>query len=407
MKKTASLLITTLVSGLAMADGLQVTTLAPDQPASTVTATAPATAVPATSGPQTAPTATPPQFPVVTGPVQAKQASAAPVPLIQTKPAPLVKPPLASPVVPAIAPVVNRAATHPTGTHPTGLHITPIVQNHKKQKTNQDDDTVAPFFDIPDNRGQADAPAKKAEQAKTESKPYEVTLPGVGKINGDPLLMKAVVLRVNGDGTEIVQVSDQFQNRISTPFETPKVIDSSDTEFKISGSNIFLSTPSDHPVVVYVTGSERNDPVLSLTLVPKPIPAQTIILQLDPSIAVQSSPKGRHEHKPETYEQHLSGLLKTLASGDTPEGFTTGNISNIVGRKGPLIINPVSRYSNAYLDIFVYQAANAGNPTINLTETSFYQKGVRAVGMYPLSTLRHADKTYVYVISDKTALEAK
>lgn len=383
MKKTASVLITTLLSSLAMADGLQITTLTPDKPAST--APVPATPVPATPVPLTPPTATPPKLPAVTLPVQAKQTAA--------------------PVVVPVRPPTTNPATVP---HPTGLHITPIVQKYKKPKANQDDDIVAPFFDIPENRGQENGRSKKNEQGKPpEAKPYEVTLPGLGKLNGDPMLMKAVVLRVNGDGTEVVQVSDQFQNRISTPFETPKVIDSSDTEFKISGSNIFLSTPSDHPVVVYVTGSERNDPVLSLTLVPKPIPAQTIILQLDPSIAVQSSPKGHHEHKPETYEQHLAGLLKTLASGDTPEGFTTGNIKNIVGRKGPLIINPVSRYSNAYLDIFVYQAQNAGPPTINLSETSFYQKGVRAVGMYPLSTLRHADKTYVYVISDKTALENK
>ena len=395
MKKTASALITMLVSSLAMADGLQVTTLAPDKPASTVTTATPTT-------PLTAPTATPPRLPAVSLPVQAKQATAGTVP-------PPAK--LATPVKPALAnPVVLTEPANLAATHPTGLHITPIVQKqkkHKNHKPNPDEDVVAPFFDIPEHRGQATESSKKDEQAKPEVKPYEVTLPGLGKLNGDPMLMKAVVLRVNGDGTEVVQVSDQFQNRISTPFETPKVIDSSDTEFKISGSNIFLSTPSDHPVVVYVTGSERNDPVLSLTLVPKPIPAQTIILQLDPSIAVQSSPKGHHEHKPETYEQHLSGLLRTLASGDTPEGFTTGNITNIVGRKGPLIINPVSRYSNAYLDIFVYQAQNAGNPTINLSETSFYQKGVRAVGMYPLSTLRHADKTYVYVISDKTALGDK
>ena len=380
MKKTVSILVTTLVSGLAMADGLQVTTLAPDKPASTV-------ATPA-SGPLASPVTTPPQLPAVTLPVQ-------------VKPSTLVKPALANPIVPTPSAMANQPETRPTG-----LHITPIVQKHKKHKPNPDEDIVAPFFDIPENRGQV-SESKKIKQEKPASEPYEVTLPGLGKVSGDPLLTKAVVLRVNGDGTEIVQISDQFQNRISTPFETPKVIDSSDTEFKISGSNIFLSTPSDHPVVIYVTGSERNDPVLSLTLVPKPIPAQTIILQLDPSIAVQSSPKGHHEHKPETYEQHLAGLLKTLASGDTPEGFTTGNISNIVGRKGPMIINPVSRYSNAYLDIFVYQAQNAGNPTINLSETSFYQKGVRAVGMYPLSTLRHADKTYVYVISDKTALENK
>lgn len=396
--KPIPLLILALFSSCqVMADPLTVTTLAPDKPV----AGAPLYQ-PGQVQPQTLVTPDPlaqpgPIVPAIQAP--ATQAPTMPV-LAKNKAA---AKPASSPPVPSAYPV-NKPVVIGGPVTSNKLHITPIKQAHKKAPPAKSDGEVAPFFDIPESRGEA--VSAKEEKPKPVSNPYEITLPGLGKINGDPMLMKAVVLRVNGDGTEVVQVSSQFQNRISTPFETPKIIDSSDTEFKISGSNIFLSTPSDHPVVVYVTGSERNDPVLSLTLIPKPIPAQTIILQLDPSIAVQSSPKGHHEHKPETYEQHLAGLLKTLASGDTPEGFTTGNISNIVGRKGPMIINPVSRYSNAYLDIFVYQAQNAGNPTINLSETSFYQKGVRAVGMYPLSTLQHAEKTYVYVISDKSALGA-
>jgi len=386
------LLLTLFASCQVIADPLSVTTMAPDKPSTVI------------SLPQTGqapavidPLALPGSPPAVT--TLALPASVPAKNQVATKPATVPAPAIATK-----PPMAGAAVTS------NKLHITPIIPAkhiHKKVKqAEQENDGVAPFFDIPDKRSEdsSNQPNTKHEPHEKPVSPYEVVLPGLGKVNGDPLLMKAVPLRVNGDGTENVQVSSVFQNRISTPFETPKIIDSSDTEFKISGSNIFLSMPSDHPVVVYITGSERNDPVVSLTLIPRPIPAQTIILQLDPSIAVQSSPKGHHEHKPETYEQHLAGLLKTLASGDTPEGFTTSNITNIVGRKGPVIISPVSRYSNAYLDIFVYQAQNAGNPTINLSETSFYQKGVRAVGMYPLSTLRKADKTYVYVISDKTAL---
>lgn len=388
-KKPLSFLLLAIVSSYqATATPLTVTTLAPNTPSVTVTQPVAQPVVQATA--QVAP-------PAVIDPLSQSGSTpsgsvSVPVTTVAAKPG--------STTVPTPARAMPPAST-------SGLHITPIKPVHKKAKAvkaaKPEDDEVAPFFDIPEKRADA-VSEENSPHDKHEKQPYEVTLPGLGKVSGDPRLMKAVVVPVNGDGTEVVQVSSQFQNRISTPFETPKIIDSSDTEFKISGSNIFLSTPSDNPVVVYITGSERNDPVISLTIVPKPIPAQTIILQLDPSIAVQSSPKGHHEHKPETYEQHLAGLLKTLASGDTPEGFTTGNISNIVGRKGVLIINPVARYSNAYLDIFVYQAQNAGASTINLSETSFYQKGVRAVGMYPLSTLRKADKTYVYVISDKTAL---
>lgn len=222
----------------------------------------------------------------------------------------------------------------------------------------------------------------------------------IGRTEGDD----ALVVRATGDKTEIVNVSSLFQNRISTPFETPRVIDSSDTEYKISGSNIFLQVKNNNPVVVYITGSNRSDPVLSLTLMPKEMQAQTVILQLEQSM-VKAPHAPKDDFKPATYEERLRGIMRTVASGEAPEGFTEEHVRNVVGRKGSVSVQPLARYSNAYLDVYTYRVQNQSGARLNLAESDFYQKGVRAVGMYPLSSLDANAMTYVFVISDKSALD--
>lgn len=245
------------------------------------------------------------------------------------------------------------------------------------------------------------APATPVEPVQPKPvRPAVMPLPGLGTVDGDPRLMKANLVRLSGDGTEVVQISSAFQNRIATPFESPRVIDSSDAVFKVDGSNIFLTPASDKPIVIYVTGSEKGDPVLSMTLTPRPIPAQTIILQLEPSMA--RTPE--KQEKAATYEEKLRNLMRSAALGRAPDGFSESPIDSVVGRMGALIVTPQTRYSNARLDVFVYRIENSSDRQISLSESAFYQKGVRAVGLYPASTLGHSESTYLYVISDKSAL---
>jgi conjugal transfer pilus assembly protein TraK len=260
---------------------------------------------------------------------------------------------------------------------------------------------------LQDTAPEAQATAPLAVESPTLApsqplRPRAIPLPGVGKVDGDPRLLKANLVRVTGDGTEMVQISSVFQNRIATPFDAPRVIDSSDAQFKVDGSNIFITPVSDRPIVIYVTGSDRGDPVVSITLTPNNhIPAQTIILQLDPSVAKQPE----KQEKPASYEEKLRNLMRTVALGRAPEGYSESPVSNVVGRMGPLAIAPQTRYSGTRLDVYTYRVENQGDKRIDLSESSFYQKGVRAVGLYPSSSLEKNESTYLYVVSDKSALE--
>lgn len=232
------------------------------------------------------------------------------------------------------------------------------------------------------------APAKKRKR-----------LPGIAAYTLDTRnALPLTVVSVGNEGTRMVMLSKVFPNRISTPFSAPRVIDSSNVDIKQDGSNIFVSPKTTDPFVIYITGSEPGDQVISLTLIPKDIPAQTIVLQVDTTAVVR-------QQKTESYTQQLIELLRLVAAGKAPEGFSEGRMPNAIAINGELSITPKSRYSGSWMDIYRYSVLNNGKEMAELSETSFYRKGVRAVAIYPNLTLRPGDTTDVYVVADKSALD--
>ena len=255
-------------------------------------------------------------------------------------------------------------------------------------------------------------PAKQGKQRlKSEvgkavpGKPEPVMLPGLGLLPGEKRPMMANVVRVTSHYNEVLYVSAGFPNRISTPFAAPKLIDNSEVEWQVQGQSLYISPiSSDKPVGIFVTGAGVNDPVVSLTLIPRNIPAQTIILQMDadPASAVTSSQPGESEAS--SYTDRLRGILRQVVIGKTPAGFSEGLLPVAVGRMDALLVLPEKRYAGQHLDVFKYRIENVGQAEIELAEPLFYRDGVRAVSVYPVIKLRQGMSTSVFVLSDKTAL---
>lgn len=229
-----------------------------------------------------------------------------------------------------------------------------------------------------------------------------VTLPGVGTYASNDKLTHGSVLKATDDGNQTGLVSNIFPNRIATPFPHAKVIgeDSKLYTTQEEGSNILLATVSSKPFVIFVTGHTPGDPVITMTLVPRAIPSQTLTIELDTSKIAQ------RKAKTNSYESKLLELLRTIASGKTPEGFTEAGMPNIVAteKRDGLNITPEKRYSGTYLDVYKYRVDDNQQP-IQLSETSFYQKGVRAVSIFPKIRLDKGDHTYVFVVADKSLLD--
>ncbi|MEC4720475.1 type-F conjugative transfer system secretin TraK [Noviherbaspirillum sp. CPCC 100848] len=233
----------------------------------------------------------------------------------------------------------------------------------------------------------------------------EEHLPGLGMMPGDKQGQKAVSVRVSSDRNEIVYVSTDFTNRIATPFAAPKMIDQGDLNVDYVGQSVYVTVNSTKPSAVFVTGSNPNDPVVSLTLVPKNLPPQTINLQLDTPAPSYSGSDVREEAPTgNAYTDRIKFLMRQVALGKAPEGFSLGKLPRAAARMGDIVVFPESRYSGPTYDIYKYRVETTTPNTIELDEGSFYTEGVRAVAFYPTAVIGKAEATSVLVISDKTAV---
>jgi len=145
--------------------------------------------------------------------------------------------------------------------------------------------------------------------------------------------------------------------------------------------------------------------VASLTLIPRKLPSQNILLQVDRRLeGIAGTPTVEEGPTPEEYTRKLVFMLRKAMLGKLPEGFVKATIN--VGRieMGPIIGLPDTRWSSSNLDIYRYKLTNKGKDVVELTEPSFYESGVKAVAFYPSNTrLGPGEHTYAYIVSGNTS----
>jgi conjugal transfer pilus assembly protein TraK len=231
----------------------------------------------------------------------------------------------------------------------------------------------------------------------------EQKLPGLGLMPGDKQATKANVVRVSSDRNEIIYVSAEYPNRIATPYADPKVIDDDKAVVKAVGQSIYVTPKSDAPITLFVSGPLPNDPVVSLTLVPKNLPSQTIILQLDEPLAAVGAKPEEEAPSDNVYTDRIRYVMRQIALGKTPEGFAEGALPRAVARMDQLMVIPEVRYSGSSYDVYRYRVENVSDATVEMDEQAFASDGVRAVAIFPNAILDKGQSTSVFVMADKAA----
>lgn len=234
-------------------------------------------------------------------------------------------------------------------------------------------------------------------------------LPGVGVMPGKvkPELENNVI-RVNSNRTEVISVSATLTNRIATPFANPKAIllDGGAT-VTADGQSLYVALDgSPDPLALYVTGSEPNDPVVSLTLMPQSLPPQTIVLQLEglDKTVVGGGAAGREENPGSPiYTERLVSVLRSVALGKTPEGYVEARLPVAAADFGTFTAVPLARFSGASYDVYRYRLVTESTVTIELEEGAFASEGVRAVAFFPSALIAKNISTDVFVVADKKA----
>lgn len=225
-------------------------------------------------------------------------------------------------------------------------------------------------------------------------------MPGLGVMPGDYDARPKTIL-IGTDRNELVYVGLSQTNRISTPFEDPQVVDSSGASVKAVGQDIYFVPSSNKPATIYIAGANPGQTV-GLTIVPKNIPAQTIVLQLSgPTGAAQKAGNNNDDYAATDYVGKINAIIKQLCLDKVPNGFIKSAAPSAVAGNSTLQIFPEQKYSGQKFDIYRYRVQSSSTAPIELKEEAFYNESVRAVAFYPNSVLQKGESTEAFVITDR------
>lgn len=221
-------------------------------------------------------------------------------------------------------------------------------------------------------------------------------------ISLDSANLRQQTVTIDNDDTHVVAVSAANMNRINTPFRNPIVLVNGGAKYKVVGQDVFLVMESDQPIGVYVREDDNlanNSPVASLTLVPKAIPMQNISIVLANTMRERlSNPNAKIATD---YQDVLRLTMGQVAVGKLPDGYSKSNVrEKTVTRVGAVTLRPKLIYSGVENNIYVYTAQNVTGQYVELSEPSFWHKGVRAVAFNEKIKLAPNDTTEVIIVAD-------
>lgn len=215
---------------------------------------------------------------------------------------------------------------------------------------------------------------------------------------------------------EIIPVAVGHLNRIVTPFDTPHVRTVSQATTQIEGNVLYIATPDETPVTLYITPGDTEDVALSLTLAPRRIPPREIRLTLDAAQykklgALQGATGangasggngGQASNAPKDYIADLKTTFRALALMRTPRGYGLREPSageNIRCTQPGLQTRTGQALEGREMVLLVGVARNAGGSSLEFDERSCAdERGeVLAVAAWPKLMLEPGDTTELYV----------
>jgi len=253
--------------------------------------------------------------------------------------------------------------------------------------------------------------------SNTDNSPeaLQVELPPV-----DASVLKAAELQASSVGPQQIQIKPGVNelmpiavghlNRLVTPFENPVVTTTSQATTSTKGKIVYVATADETPVTLYITPGDNQDIALSLTLIPKRIPAREIHLSLDKDnyklLSKVQQQSRTATSKPADHEQeyisHLKKLFRDLGLQKTPAGFSLrdpGHAENIHCLQNQVQIKTGQVLEGQDMLILVGIVHNSGATMIEFDERSCAttQDEVLAVAAWPKVVLAPNESTELYV----------
>jgi conjugal transfer pilus assembly protein TraK len=209
---------------------------------------------------------------------------------------------------------------------------------------------------------------------------------------------------------ELMPIAVGHLNRLVTPFEHPVVTTTSQATTSTKGKIVYVATADETPVTLYITPGDNQDIALSLTLIPKRIPAREIHLDLDKESYQllnqwqrtdgTSRPSSQQE---QAYISQLKALFRDLGLQKTPAGYSLREPKlqeQIRCLQDRLQIKTGQVLEGQDRLILVGLAKNTGSEMLEFDERSCAttQQDVLAVSVWPNVVLKPQEATELYVV---------
>ncbi|CAN7643179.1 type-F conjugative transfer system secretin TraK [Acidovorax sp. LjRoot129] len=313
--------------------------------------------------------------------------------------------PVSAPLAPAVVQDANRLAS---GELPAGTNRFVERPNTGQSKQVRAAPPVilpkGPLGRAPVDPLAALADAQREGGVGLDAIQREINLPGLKK--DDPSLKPFVIHTRNGVN-EIVRMSSKLLNRIATPFAKPVVIDTSNSMAKVVGSDVYFMPNGEQPIGLFIVDSANTSQSISLTAIPSgAIPGQSVIVKLE-DLRASANVTGATEEESEISTPRASdyaGFIRTLMSQAVRgkvTGFNPVPLESGVAKMGPLHVTPEVAFTGSTVDIYRYLIVNKSAEKVDLTETAFYRKGIKAVSFFPAISLKPEQSGYVFILADK------
>lgn len=218
-----------------------------------------------------------------------------------------------------------------------------------------------------------------------------------------------------------IRISRNHMNRIVTPFETFDIWTNSGEEFKTSANVIYIAPGSERPVTLFLTPSGNEAMALSLVLVPEDIPPTEVSLVITdksgglvskaswaPAVPAAPLPAAAAPNfAADPHERAITDLLRDLARGDIPPGFTPGSLTAAHPRcriTGPLTadFSAAQRFVGASYEVFIGIVRSAGGPAV-FSEERCAAPDVSAVALWPSAEIPARGEAEIYVVRRRAA----
>ena len=262
---------------------------------------------------------------------------------------------------------------------------------------------------------------------QVQAEPSKVETPGVpaqvlaeAKRETPEIPTTPQTIQITPGVNEIIPVAVGHLNRIVTPFDKPHVRTVSQATTQIEGNVVYVATPDETPVALYITPGETEDFALSLTLAPRKIPPREVRLTLDAvhyqklntlqnaaGVNGQDGKSGNPSQSSQDYMTDIKAVFRALALMRTPKGYglRSPNSSETIhcGQPG-LFTHTGQALEGRNRVLLVGVARNTGASPLEIDERSCADAGseVLAVAAWPKVMLEPGEATELYVALRQT-----